>query len=452
MPYTPHTPAEIREMLEVVGVSDVDDLFRSIPGPVRVQGGLDLPAGLSEEEVGRVMATLASRNVSQDDLVSFLGGGVYDSYVPAAVDAISSRSEFLTAYTPYQAEVSQGTLQVIYEWQSFISRLTGLPVTNASMYDGATALAEACVLAVNKTRRRKIVLPATLNPRYRPVVETTLASHGAEIVTAPAAADGTIDPGALAELSAGAGAVVIQTPNHLGLIEPAAELGPVAKAGGALLIAVANPVSLSLLTTPAEYGADIAVGEAQPFGVPPSFGGPLLGYMACTDALKRTLPGRIVGRTVDGEGRIGYVLTLQTREQHIRRERATSNICSNEGLNVTRATVYLALLGPDGLRELGEANHLRLEAFRAMAAGVPGVELPFPGPAFNETVIRLPRPAAGFKAFARERGLLAGIALEGFAGCGEGDLLVALTERRTAAEIERYGEVLRDFLAGQERG
>ncbi len=450
MPYTPHTADEIREMLDVVGAADIDELFRTIPEAVRVKDGLNLPDGLCEEEVARIMSNLAARNTSQADCASFLGGGVYDSFIPAAVDALSSRSEFLTAYTPYQAEVSQGTLQVIYEWQTYICRLTGLPVANASMYDGATALAEACLVAAAKSRRPKVVLPALLNPRYRSVVETSLAGQGIEIVTAPATADGVTDAAGLEDLAADAGAVVLQSPNYLGRVEPVMALGAAAKSGGALLVAAANPVSLSLLRAPAEYGADLAVGEAQPFGVPCSCGGPLIGYMACSDALKRVMPGRIVGRTTDGEGRQGYVLTLQTREQHIRREKATSNICSNQGLNATRAAVYLSLLGTDGFRDLGEANHARCEAFRAMAAGIPGVELPFDGPVFNEVVIRLPRPAAEFRAFARERGILAGIPLAGFADCAEGDLLVALTERRTAGEIDLYGQVLRDFLGDRE--
>ena len=448
MPYTPHTGQDVREMLEAIGLADVDELFRTIPASVRVEGGLDLPAGLSEEEVLRIMSNLASRNAGQEACISFLGGGVYDSIIPAAVDAVACRSEFLTAYTPYQAEVSQGTLQVIYEWQTFISRLTGLPVANASMYDGATALAEALLVAVGKTRRRRVVLPAVLNPRYRAVVDTALAGQGIAVAVAPAAADGTTDPAALAAVLDGdTAAVVVQNPNYLGLIEPVDELAAAAEAAGALLVAVANPVSLSLLKAPGEYGAALAVGEAQPFGVPCSWGGPLLGYLAARDDLKRLIPGRVVGRTVDQQGRAGYVLTLQTREQHIRREKATSNICSNQGLNATRATAYLAMLGPEGLVELGRANRLRCEAFRKSVRDLPGVELPFPGPVFNETVIRLAKPAAAFRTFARERGILAGIPLDGFAGCGPEDLLVAVTEKRTAGEIEHYVRALRDFMS-----
>jgi glycine dehydrogenase subunit 1 len=448
MPYTPHTPDDIRAMLGTIGASKLDDLFGALPAAVRLNRPLDLPSGLTEEEVRREMKRLAAANHGQDELVSFLGGGVYDSIVPAAVDALASRSEFLTAYTPYQAEVSQGTLQVIYEWQTFVCRLTGLAVSNASMYDGATALCEAISMALAQTRRRKVILPALLNPRYRRVALTMLKGEGVEVVEAPAGAAGVTDPAALAALVDGTvGAVVLQNPNYLGCIEPVDELSAAARAGGALLVAVVNPVSLALLRCPAEYGAELAVGEAQPFGLPCCFGGPLLGFLACSDELKRRLPGRVVGRTVDRAGREAYVLTLQTREQHIRREKATSNICTNQGLNALKATIYLALLGPVGLRELGEATHLRCLALQRAVQEVPGVQLPFPGPVFNETVVRLPRPAAAFRRFARRSGLLAGIPLHGFAGCGENDLLVAVTEKRTAAEIARYCELLSEFLS-----
>ena len=452
MPYTPHTADDVKEMLARIGAGAVDDLFRTIPQAARLSKPLDLPPGKTEEEVRRVMKGLASRNLSQEDLVSFLGGGVYDSIIPAAVGALSSRSEFLTAYTPYQPEVSQGTLQVIYEWQTFVCRLTGLDVANASMYDGSTALAEAIRMGTTAKRRPKVVLPAGLNPRWRRVVETTLAGEGIAIADAPLGKDGTTEPAALGKAAAGqgggeaAGAVVIQNPNYLGLIEPVDALAEAARAAGAAVIAAVNPVSLSLLKTPGEYGADVAVGEAQPLGIPCSFGGPLLGFLACADPLKRLMPGRVVGRTVDHEGRRGYVLTLQTREQHIRREKATSNICSNQGLNALRATIYLAMLGGDGLRELGEANRVRCEALRAAVRPIKGVTLPFGGPVFNEFVLRLPRPARQFRAHARRAGILAGIPLAGFAGCGEGDLLVAVTEKRTAAEIDLYARTLKDFV------
>ena len=453
MPFVPHTPEDVRAMLDVIGVDSVDDLFDTIPAAIRLDRDLDLPPGLTEEEVRSFLADLAAENVTQVDLVSFLGGGVYDSIIPAACDAISSRSEFLTAYTPYQAEVSQGTLQVIYEWQTFISRLTGLPVANASMYDGATALGEALVLACGARRKQKVILPATLNPRWRRVARTMLSGFGVEIVEAPVTSEGTTDPDALAKLAdQETAAVVLQNPNYLGLIEPVQALSDAGKQNGALLVAAVNPVSLSLLKSPAEYGADLAVGEAQPFGIGTCAGGPLLGFFAASDKLKRRIPGRVVGRTVDRHGTDAYVLTLQTREQHIRREKATSNICSNQGLNALRATVYLAMIGGTGLRELGQANRLRLEALREEAAGVEGVELPLPGPAFNETVIRLPRPAREFRDFARQFGLLAGIPLAGVAGCTENDLLVTVTEKRTSDDIELFGEALAAFARDEEVG
>ena len=450
MPYTPHTDEDIREMLDTLGLQDIDDLFVSIPAKVRNGANLDLPDSLAEEEVWRVMSTLAGMNTGQDKLVSFMGGGVYDTYIPAAVDALSGRSEFLTAYTPYQAEVSQGTLQVIYEWQTFVTRMTGLPVANASMYDGASALVEAILMAVSKTRRKRVVLPETLNPRYRHVVETHLRGEGIGIVTASRDASGATDTAALANLiDETIGAVVVQTPNYLGRLEPTDALSATLGESGALLIAVVNPVSLSLVKPPAAYGASIAVGEAQPFGIPCSWGGPLLGFLSCADTLKRMIPGRVVGRAVDSQGRNGYVLTLQTREQHIRRERATSNICSNQGLNMTRATITLALLGREGYLALGEANRVRGEALRTVLGRIDGVSFPCDGPFFNELVVRLSGSARAFGDYARDRGVLAGIPLDGFAGCGAGDLLVAVTERRTADEIETYGNLVRDFLEAQ---
>ncbi len=448
MPYVPHTQADIAAMLQVIGKDSVEDLFSELPEGVRLKRALDLPDGLTEEEVRRWFQVRARRNAGQDELVSFLGGGVYDSIVPAAIDALVSRSEFLTAYTPYQPEVSQGTLQVIYEWQSYICRLTGLDVANASMYDGATALAEACSVALAVSRKKTVVLPRSLNPRYRRVVATMMGGEGITILDAPMSADGTTDPAALAEVlgAADAGCVVVQNPNYLGLIEPVDEISAACREAKVPLVAAVNPVSLSLLKTPSEYGAQLAVGEAQPFGIKPSWGGPLLGFLACADKYKRRIPGRVVGRTKDTEGRDGYVLTLQTREQHIRREKATSNICSNQGLNALRATIYLSMISADGMVELGEANLTRCTALRNRLQGIAGVELPFGGAVFNEFVVRLPRPAAEFRAFARQRGLLAGIPLQGFDHCGANDLLVAVTEKRTAAEIEDFGRLLEEFV------
>jgi len=440
-------------MLQEMGQTSVDALFAHLPQDVRLNRPLDLPDGLTEEEVRRFFLQAAGRNHGMGELISFLGGGVYDSIIPAACDAIVSRSEFLTAYTPYQPEVSQGTLQAIYEWQSFVCRLTGLDVANASMYDGSTALTEALSVLIAAKRKKKIVLPESLNPRWRRVVTTNMRGEGVEVVDVAVDAGGTTDLDALAAaLDAEVAAFVIPNPNYLGLIEPVDEMARIAAEAGVPVVAAVNPVSLSVLKAPVEYGAALAVGEAQPFGINPGWGGPLLGFLACTDAHKRRIPGRIVGRTTDNRGNKGYVLTLQTREQHIRREKATSNICSNQGLNALRATVYLGMLGAGGLDELGEANLIRCAALRARLARVPGVTLPFAGPVFNEFVIRLEKPAAEFKNFARQRGMLAGILLDGYAGCGEGDLLVAVTEKRTAAEIDLLGDVLTEFMSAKEVG
>jgi glycine dehydrogenase subunit 1 len=450
MPYVPHSPADVQAMLELMGKSTIDELFAHLPDNVRLQRPLDLPDGLTEEEVRRYFGQAAARNHGTGELVSFMGGGVYDAIIPAACDAIVSRSEFLTAYTPYQPEVSQGTLQAIYEWQSFICRLTGLDVANASMYDGSTALTEALSVMLAAKRKKTIVLPETLNPRWRRVVTTAMAGEGVTILDAPVGANGTTDLVALAEvLTKDVAAFVIPNPTYLGLVEPVEELARIATEAGVGVVAAVNPVSLSVLKAPSEYGAALAVGEAQPFGINQGWGGPLLGFLACADAHKRRIPGRIVGRTKDNRGNDGYVLTLQTREQHIRREKATSNICSNQGLNALRATVYLGMLGAGGLAELGEANLVRCAALRERVSAVPGVSLPFAGPVFNEFVIRLDKPAAEFKAFARQRGVLAGLLLNGFAGCGEGDLLVTVTEKRTAAEINQFGALLTEFLTGK---
>lgn len=446
MPYVPHTPEDIQAMLKVIGADSVDDLFADLSENVRLQEPLNIPDGLCEEEVLRYFMQAAGKNHGQNELASFLGGGVYDCAIPAAVDAIISRSEFLTAYTPYQPEVSQGTLQVIYEWQTFICRLTGLDVSNASMYDGATALGEAVLMALAATRKKTVVLPETLNPRYRRVVATMMRGMEIKVLVAPAGKNGTTDPDGLEKvMTDDVGCVVIQNPNYLGLVEQVDTLSNLAKGRKAIVVAAVNPVSLSVLKSPAEYGAEIAVGEAQPFGIPCSWGGPLLGFIACTDKLKRRMPGRVVGGTTDNRGNSGYVLTLQTREQHIRREKATSNICSNQGLNALRATVYMSMLGAEGLKELGQSNLIRVNALRRAVSTVQGVEIPYEGPVFNEMVLRLKKPAAEFIKFARKHGVLAGIDLEKFAVGGKNDLLVAVTEKRTAAEIDLLARLLNDF-------
>ena len=443
MPYTPHTEQDVREMLRVVGVDSIDALFASLPAEVRVDA-LNMPPGLSEHDVLQVLGGLASLNTPQGDYASFLGGGVYDHLIPSAAEAITSRSEFLTAYTPYQPEVSQGTLQVIYEWQTFITRLTGLPVSNASMYDGATALVEGVLMALAKTRRSVAVVPETLNPRYRAVLDTHLAWNGMEVRTAGRAADGTTDPDALAAvLDDAVGCVVIQNPNYLGCLEKADALAAQAAASGALVVACVNPVSLSLLKTPGEYGAAVAVGEAQPFGVPPTWGGPLLGFLSCTDELKRQIPGRVVGRTQDARGREGYVLTLQTREQHIRREKAVSNICSNQGLAMLQATVYLEALGKGGLKAVAELCWNKAHYAAGLVAKIPGFAVA-DGEFFKEFVVKTPVPAASIVEKLERRGVIPGLALSRYYPDRTHELLVCVTEMNTREQIELLARSLEE--------
>lgn len=448
MAYVPHTPEDIRAMLDVIGVDSVADLFAGLPENVRMTEPLALPDGLSEEEVLRVFLQAAGRNQGQDSLVSFLGGGVYDCAIPAAVDAIAGRSEFLTAYTPYQPEVSQGTLQVIYEWQTFICRLTGLEVSNASMYDGATALSEAVMLSLADRRSDTVVLPATLNPRYRRVVETTMRGMGYTVKEAPAGTDGRTDTAALASMvDDGVGCVVVQNPNYLGVVEDVDGISAVAREHRAHLVASVNPVSLSVLKTPGEYGASVAVGEAQPFGVPCSWGGPLLGFMSCTDKLKRRLPGRVVGATTDNRGQSGYVLTLQTREQHIRREKATSNICTNQALCATTAAVYMTLMGKQGLKQVALLSAERGQKAAREITAIDGFEMYWSQPYVREFAIRTPVPAKDLILKMVDRSILPGVAAGRWYKDMDDCLIVALTEKRTDDEIGRLVAGLREVTS-----
>ena len=445
MSYVPHSPEDVRRMLDVIGVESIADLFSQIPREYLLDRPLDLPPPLSEWEAARLFSERAAANES---LVCFAGGGIYDHYVPAAVDAILRRSEFYTAYTPYQPEVSQGTLQVIYEFQSLICELTGLDVANASMYDGASATAEAMLMAraVSRGARTAVAVAGTLHPHYRRVLETYNAGVGLELRTVACGPDGRLDPDALrAAVRDDTAAVIVQSPNFFGVIEDWAAAADVAHAAGALLIAVFDPISLAVLRSPGECGADIAVGEGQGLGNAMSFGGPALGLFACRQQFVRHMPGRIAGATVDQDGRRGFVLTLQTREQHIRREKATSNICTNQALNALAATVYLALVGRQGLRRVAEASlrgaHYAFERLTALD----GISPLFPGgPFFKEFALRTERPARELIEAARRRGILAGIALDRFrdvTGVPDG-LLVAVTEKRSKEEIDRLVEAL----------
>jgi len=441
-PYLALTDADREEMLAVIGVASLDELFRDIPKGVRLGRELDLEPALSEQELFDHMAALAARNVDTTRELSFLGAGIYDHYVPAVVDAVLQRGELLTAYTPYQPEMSQGVLQSIFEYQTAICELTGLDVSNASGYDGTTVSADACFIAKHATGRTKIVVTEATNPQVRQVVKTYAPGFGLEVVEVPHR-DGVTDPQELAVAAEDAAAVIFQQPNFFGCLEPAPALAAAANDAGALPVVHCDPLSLGVLEAPGRYGAAIALGEGQAAGNFPSYGGPHYGFLACREEYIRRMPGRIVGETVDTAGTRGYVLTLQTREQHIRREKATSNITTNQTLLALGGLVYLTWLGPQGIRELGETC-LSLAAYaKQQLAERAGLELVFAEQTtFKEFAVRVGRNAREVVAAARERGVHPGYALgRDYPGLDD-VLLVAVTERRTPAEIDRLVDVL----------
>ncbi len=422
--FTPHTEADVREMLEAIGVGTVDDLFADVP--TKLEGNLNLPPALSEYEALRDVERLARENVT--GLPIFLGGGAYDRIVPSAIGAVTSRGEFLTAYTPYQPEVSQGTLQTIFEFQSVISELTGLEVSNASVYDGANAVAEAALMTARQTKRDpKVALSKGLNPRYREVIET----YGVEIVELSQNNGATSFSGLPDDVSG----VFVQNPNYFGLVEDIRAALEAAHGVGALCVAVCDPISLAVLEAPGNLGADVAVGETQPMGMPLLFGGPYAGYMATRQEYVRQLPGRICGETVDMEGRLAYVLTLRAREQDIRRARANSNICTNQALTALAATVYAALMGPEGLREVAEASiskaHYLADRLREV-----GFSLRYPdAPFLWEFAVEMPDVGGANEALL-EAGIVGGLDL------GDGAMLIAVTEKRTKDELDAFVEVV----------
>ena len=439
MDFTPHTSDEVLEMLATVGVRDVDGLFAAIPQSVRLGRALDLPAGISEMEAVEDLARLAARNRSTDDLVCFAGGGAYDHFVPSVVWALAGRSEYYTSYTPYQPELAQGVLQTLFEYQSMLCGLTGLDVSNASLYDGATAVAEAVSLANDRDDRDRVLVTEGVDPRYVETLRTYGHGAGYRVEVLPAGGGGTDSFGDDAI------ALVVQHPNRLGILEPAADLFAAARASDVRSIQIFDPLSLGVLAPPGELGADIAVGEGQVLGNHLNFGGPYLGLLAAREAFTRRLPGRIVGETVDVDGRTGYVLTLQAREQHIRREKATSNICTNQTLMAVAATIYLAWLGPEGLRELGERCAAKAAYAAERLTAIVGVELLHPDrPFFKEFALRLPRDAASVRDELVERGYLAGVPI---VDAGGRALLVAVTERRTRAEIDGLAAAMGQVLA-----
>ncbi len=434
-------------MLRSIGASSFDDLLANIPESLRLCGDIDVPGPLSEPELMVHMERLAGLNKVPGEVTSFLGGGIYDHAVPAAVHHITGLPHFYTAYTPYQAEVSQGTLQVIYEFQSLIAELTGMEVANASLYDGATAVAEAALMALGiQRKRRKICVSESVNPAARAVLRTYIAAWGIELVEIPLNG-GTTDVAAATDACADAAAVIVQQPNFFGLLEPADALSAAAEEAGALLVASVDPISLGLVRPPAEYGAAIAIGEGQSLGSPVAYGGPLLGFMATTSKHARRMPGRIIGTTVDTEGRRGYVMTLQTREQHIRREKATSNICTNQGLVALAATAYLSILGGTGLREL--ASHVLAKSHYAAAelSKVPGVKLRFDGPFFREFVIELPVEGSVVKEALTDIGIWPGIKCGCYYRDMDNCLLVSVTEKHSRRDIDSLVSGLAAVLA-----
>jgi len=432
MSFTPHTPEEIREMLAAIGVGSIGDLFRPIPEELRARS-FDLPPGISEFEM---MARLQEMAAQNGRVVPFVGGGYYDHVIPAVVDHLAGRSEFYTAYTPYQPEISQGALQALFEYQSAICGLTGLEASNASLYDGGTALAEAAMMALRITGRDRVILDGAINPFHRAIVRTYLANLPVEIVELPPV-DGMPDRQSLdGKLDGRCAAVMVQNPTFFGCVTDYSDLAAQVHKSGALLISSVYAVSLGILKTPGEMDVDIAVGDGQSLGNYLSFGGPAFGFIASKKKYIRNMPGRIVGETVDREGRRGFVLTLQAREQHIKRHKATSNICSNQSLCALRGLIFLVSLGKRGLVELARQNRDKAEYAKRALGAVRGVTIPFNGPTFNEFSIRLPKRADDVVSSLLHRGIAAGVPLGSYYPGEENSLVVTVTEKRTRGEID----------------
>ncbi|MBK1694176.1 glycine dehydrogenase (aminomethyl-transferring) [Chromatium weissei] len=452
MPFIPHTAEDITAMLSTIGVDCIDDLFDEIPMELRSGDGAAIPPALTEMEIARLMSARAS---ADGQPLCFIGAGAYEHHIPAAVWQLVGRGEFYSAYTPYQAEASQGTLQVMYEFQSMMTALTALDVSNASLYDGASALAEAVLMAVRANRQTKsmrVLLPAALHPAYRRTVQTIVSAQGIELITVPF--DATGGNTLVAQLAAAAdgqefAAVVINQPNFFGVMEDVDALTDWAHAQRALVIGVVNPLTLALLSPPGEWGAagaDIACGEAQPLGMPLSSGGPYAGFLCCKQELVRQLPGRIVGRTLDADGKSGFTLTLQAREQHIRRGKATSNICTNQGLLVTAATIHMALLGAEGLERVAAACHANTQRLTALLCAIPGVEPLFNRSVFHEQALKLPAPAAELLGKLAKRGILGGVDLNADYSELPAALLTCATELRTEDDMQHYAATLAQLL------
>ena len=452
MPFIPHTQADVRAMLDTIGVDTVSALFDEIPAHLRCKPLTAIPDGLTEMEALRVMQERSSQDAGA---LCCIGAGAYEHHIPAVVWDIVARGEFMTAYTPYQAEASQGTLQVIYEFQSMMAHITGMDVCNASVYDGASGLAEAVLMAIRahrKSKSKRILMPRTVSPLYRDAVKSIVEMQGIELVELDYQyQSGAIDPASLAQYEGqDFAALVIPYPNFFGVLEDVDALTRWAEANNIFVIAVVNPMALSILTPPREWGengADIVVGEGQPFGIPLSSGGPYVGFLCCKQAHVRQMPGRIIGRTVDLEGKEGFTLTLQAREQHIRRAKATSNICTNQGLAMTAATIYLSLMGAEGLERVALASHHNIRQLSQKLAQVNGVETVFTRPVFHEAVIKLTKPVAPVLAAMAQNGVLAGLDLSiDYPELGNA-LVVCATETKNDADLNRFVTALVQALA-----
>lgn len=442
--YLPMTDQDQAEMMQQIGIQSLEELFVDIPQSVRFQGTLDVSEALDELSLLKHTRQLAGKNADLDSFVSFLGAGIYDHHLPVVINHVISRSEFYTAYTPYQPEISQGELQAIFEFQSYICELTGMAAANASMYDGATALAEAGALASGATKRKQLVVASTVHPEAREILRTT--AHGLNLdVVEIGYANGVTDIDALrSAVSDQTAAVIVQSPNFFGCIEDLRAIEPIVHAVKGLFVVGTNPLSLGLLEAPGKLGADIVVGDAQPFGIPSSLGGPTCGFFAVADPWIRKMPGRIVGQTVDRDGKRGFVLTLQAREQHIRREKATSNICSNQALLALCASVYLSTMGKEGIREVASLNVHKAHYAADVIGRLPGAKPAFNAPFFNEFVVKLPDGVSVQELNEKllEAGYIGGYDLGGAYPELQGHMLIAVTERRTKAEIDSFAQRL----------
>ena len=444
--YLPMTEEDKRAMLETIGVSSVDELFSDIPEKVRFKGEYNIKAAKSETALMKELFKMASRNADLKRNVSFLGAGVYDHYMPVIVDHVISRSEFYTAYTPYQPEISQGELQAIFEFQTMICELTGMDVANSSMYDGGTALAEAAMLSAGHTKRKKILVSGAVHPESKEVLKTYAKGQYLDVIEVPTN-NGVTDIEALKGLAnEEIAAVIVQYPNFFGRIEPLKELEEIIHANKSLFVVSSNPLSLGVLTPPGKFGADIVIGDAQPFGIPTAFGGPHCGYFAVTTKLMRKVPGRLVGQTTDDQGRRGFVLTLQAREQHIRRDKATSNICSNQALNALAASVAMTALGKKGVREMAAANlqkaHYAKNAFKEA-----GFKVVYDGHLFNEFVVKLNKPVKEINQQLLQKGIIGGYDLGRDYPDLANHMLVAVTEQRSKEEIDTLVKEVGDLHA-----